>query len=117
MSAQSTSFGRGSGSVRRPSISSRLSFAVSTAERGDAVLPTPGQVQIEDEIAEIKRYEVPSLASSAPSPLSSFAPAPSTPYMLTVAIFRVGLYNNRYAIEPPALRTHTHTHTHMGTLR
>ncbi|KAG6088107.1 hypothetical protein E4U15_006756 [Claviceps sp. LM218 group G6] len=57
MSAQSTSFGRGSGSVRRPSISSRLSFAVSTAERGDAVLPTPGQVQIEDEIAEIKRYE------------------------------------------------------------
>lgn len=46
--------------VRRPSVSSRLSFAVSNAERGEnsngqgmAV-----QHQIEEEIAKIKRYEV-----------------------------------------------------------
>ncbi|KAG5995487.1 hypothetical protein E4U54_002849 [Claviceps lovelessii] len=57
MSAQSTSHGRNSGVVRRPSISSRLSFAVSTAEQGDTPIPPPGQGQIEEEIAEIKRYE------------------------------------------------------------
>lgn len=47
--------------VRRPSVTSRLSFAVSTAERGEG----PGengqgiaaQHQIEEEIAKIKRYE------------------------------------------------------------
>lgn len=46
--------------MRRPSISSRLSFAVSTAERGEAGEegPAPAGEQIEEEIAEIKRYEV-----------------------------------------------------------
>ncbi|KAG6007623.1 hypothetical protein E4U21_005704 [Claviceps maximensis] len=57
MSAQSTSFGRNPGAVRRPSISSRMSFAVSTVEQGETPIPPPGQVQIEDEIDEIKRYE------------------------------------------------------------
>ncbi|KAI1321715.1 voltage gated chloride channel [Xylariaceae sp. FL0255] len=41
---------------RRPSVTSRFSYAVSTAERGDRDLP-PGETQIEEEIAEIKRYE------------------------------------------------------------
>lgn len=39
---------------RRPSISSRVSFAVSNAEQGEA----SREGQIDDEIAEIKRYEV-----------------------------------------------------------
>lgn len=63
MSAQSTSFSRNPGPVRRPSISSRLSFAVSTAEQGEASVPPPGEVQIEEEIAEIKRYEVCAVAA------------------------------------------------------
>ncbi|KAM7200074.1 CLC voltage-gated chloride channel protein [Naviculisporaceae sp. PSN 640] len=47
--------------IRRPSVSSRLSFAVSTAERGE-VQNENGQGiaaehQIEEEIAKIKRYE------------------------------------------------------------
>ncbi|KAI1172692.1 voltage gated chloride channel [Nemania sp. FL0916] len=42
--------------LRRPSVSSRFSYAVSTAERGeDGRAPAHGQ--IEEEIAEIKRYE------------------------------------------------------------
>ena len=46
---------------RRPSVTSRLSFAVSNAESGEAVdEPTAAaHQQIEEEIAEIKRYEVP----------------------------------------------------------
>ena len=44
---------------RRPSsITSRVSFAVSTAERGETVEPdAPVERQIDAEIAEIKRYE------------------------------------------------------------
>ncbi|KAI1881303.1 hypothetical protein JX265_000129 [Neoarthrinium moseri] len=43
---------------RRPSLSSRLSFAVSTAERGEGEgRDAPAAQQIEEEIAEIKRYE------------------------------------------------------------
>ncbi|KAH8162313.1 hypothetical protein CIB48_g5933 [Xylaria polymorpha] len=42
--------------LRRPSVSSRFSYAVSTAERGDDG-HVPAQSQIEEEIAEIKRYE------------------------------------------------------------
>ncbi|KAH7031292.1 chloride channel [Microdochium trichocladiopsis] len=41
---------------QRPSVSSRLSFAVSTAERGEGA-PLPEEQRIEEEIAEIKRYE------------------------------------------------------------
>jgi len=44
---------------RRPSVSSRLSFAISTAEQGDGGTAPNGQErQIEEEIDEIKRYEV-----------------------------------------------------------
>lgn len=44
--------------ARRLSISSRLSFAVSHEERGeDEGADIPAQVQIAEEIAEIKRYE------------------------------------------------------------
>lgn len=46
--------------TRRPSLSSRLSFAVSTAEtaeRGESARDAPAVQQIEEEIAEIKRYE------------------------------------------------------------
>lgn len=42
---------------RRPSVSSRFSYAVSTAERGEN-RNAPANNQIEEEIAEIKRYEV-----------------------------------------------------------
>ncbi|KAI0970532.1 voltage gated chloride channel [Xylaria arbuscula] len=42
--------------LRRPSVSSRFSYAVSTAERGEDG-SAPVQNQIEEEIAEIKRYE------------------------------------------------------------
>ncbi|KAL2067813.1 hypothetical protein VTL71DRAFT_15909 [Oculimacula yallundae] len=42
-----------------PSFASRLSSAVSTAEHGEAgAMPTPAENQIEEEIDEIKRYEV-----------------------------------------------------------
>lgn len=41
----------------RPSLSSRLSFAVSTVERGEGGADAPVKEQIDDEIAEIKRYE------------------------------------------------------------
>jgi chloride channel 3/4/5 len=48
--------------VRRPSVSSRLSFAVSTAEQGEGHVENgqgiAAQHQIEEEIAKIKRYEV-----------------------------------------------------------
>jgi chloride channel 3/4/5 len=46
--------------VRRPSVSSRLSSAVSIAERGEAQdgQGITAQHQIEEEIAKIKRYEV-----------------------------------------------------------
>ncbi|KAI3317407.1 voltage gated chloride channel [Xylariaceae sp. AK1471] len=43
-------------SLRRPSVSSRFSYAVSTAERGEDG-NAPAESQIEEEIAEIKRYE------------------------------------------------------------
>jgi chloride channel 3/4/5 len=44
---------------RSPSISSRVSFAVSNAEQGEtSTQPAPAEAQIEEEIAEIKRYEV-----------------------------------------------------------
>lgn len=70
MSRHSTSFSRNPSAVPRPSISSRLSSAVSTAEQGETAIPAPGQVQIEEEIAEIKRYEVrlPSNCPRARSP-------------------------------------------------
>lgn len=56
----------------RPSVTSRLSFAVSNAERGESVdLPAvAADQQIEEEIAEIKRYEVPSLPPPWPAPVS-----------------------------------------------
>ncbi|RYP07462.1 hypothetical protein DL764_002469 [Monosporascus ibericus] len=46
--------------VQRSSVSSRISFAISTAEQGNAgseVRDAPAEQQIEEEIAEIKRYE------------------------------------------------------------
>lgn len=54
------------GQQQRPSVSSRISSAISVAEQGDAAgagqaRDAPAQRQIEDEIAEIKRYEVRSL--------------------------------------------------------
>lgn len=58
MSSRANSRSRPLHADRRPSISSRLSFAVShTEEEGDATQGGPAQQQIEEEIAEIKRYE------------------------------------------------------------
>ncbi|RWA03512.1 hypothetical protein EKO27_g11593 [Xylaria grammica] len=56
MNAQSSSVSLHPESLRRPSVSSRISYAVSTAERGEDG-NAPAQNQIEEEIAEIKRYE------------------------------------------------------------
>lgn len=60
MNSQTAAFGALSPALsRRPSISSRLSFAVSNAEQGEASAENgPREGQIEEEIAEIKRYEV-----------------------------------------------------------
>lgn len=56
MTSPTTSFRPQPG--RRPSISSRLSFAISHAESGEDVsAAVPAQAQIAEEIAEIKRYE------------------------------------------------------------
>ncbi|KAM0328090.1 hypothetical protein ACHAQA_005493 [Verticillium albo-atrum] len=59
MTSHTTSFAQPSNfSSRRPSITSRLSFAISTAEEGEGTRRRlPAQQQIEEEIAEIKRYE------------------------------------------------------------
>ncbi|KAK2034408.1 voltage gated chloride channel [Colletotrichum zoysiae] len=64
MTSRSTSFSHSPHRPPRPSISSRISFAVSTAEQSDhddeAADAAPAhhqQRQIEEEIAEIKRYE------------------------------------------------------------
>lgn len=73
---------------RRPSVTSRLSFAVSNAERGEP-LDQPAVAadqQIEEEIAEIKRYEVPSLAALGPNlllNLANDAPRTSQPLVRT----------------------------------
>lgn len=72
MNSPSPSFGRSPHLGRRLSISSRVSFAVSNAEQGEAVVePAPAQAQIEEEIAEIKRYEVTRLCDPPPSLLST----------------------------------------------
>jgi chloride channel 3/4/5 len=43
----------------RPSFSSRLSFAINNAEQGEAAAaPNVAEHQIDEEIEEIKRYEV-----------------------------------------------------------
>ncbi|OTA01716.1 hypothetical protein A9Z42_0020430 [Trichoderma parareesei] len=58
MNSTTTSMAALSPSIsRRPSISSRVSFAVSHAEQGEAAGQAPREGQIEEEIAEIKRYE------------------------------------------------------------
>lgn len=60
MATLSTSFNLPSPLARRSSIGSRLSFAVSNAEQEEEGLAEAAvvQPQIEEEIAEIKRYEV-----------------------------------------------------------
>ncbi|KAI1100664.1 chloride channel protein [Jackrogersella minutella] len=58
MSSRTTSFSVNPQLSRRPSVSSRLSIAVSTVERGEGPgSDAPREQQIEEEIAEIKRYE------------------------------------------------------------
>ncbi|OTA98843.1 hypothetical protein M426DRAFT_325637 [Hypoxylon sp. CI-4A] len=59
MASRTTSFSLNRPQLsRRPSVSSRLSFAVSTVERGEgAETHAPAEQQIGEEIAEIKRYE------------------------------------------------------------
>lgn len=63
MNSRASSFTLNPHATGRPSINSRLSFAVSSVEQGEgegegAQEVAPGQVQIAEEIAEIKRYEV-----------------------------------------------------------
>lgn len=59
MNSQQATLNPSPNPTRRSSINSRLSFAVSHAETEDGILDVPpGEVLIEEEIAEIKRYEV-----------------------------------------------------------
>jgi hypothetical protein len=55
MNSQSSST---SMSIARPPARSRLSFAISNAEEGEADTPNVVEHQIHEEIDEIKRYEV-----------------------------------------------------------
>ncbi|KAI8960823.1 chloride channel protein [Daldinia sp. FL1419] len=59
MSSRTTSFSASRSQLsNRPSVSSRLSFAVSTVEQGEGLESNaPAERQIDEEIAEIKRYE------------------------------------------------------------
>ncbi|KAK7927604.1 chloride channel protein [Apiospora marii] len=57
MSSRTTSFSAAPLTRRPSSLTSRLSFAVSTAERGEGH-DAPAAQQIDEEIAEIKRYEL-----------------------------------------------------------
>src|SRR5271168_2628756 len=78
---------------QRPSFSSRLSFAVSNAEQGEAAAAsTVAEHQIDEEIEEIKRYEVCAWA------ISIFAFQPLLIYL------SIGFHNNRYfPIAVPAM--------------
>ena len=60
MNSRSSSFSVPSARLhQRPSFSHRLSFAVSSAEQGEAAnVPNVAERQIDEEIEEIKRYEV-----------------------------------------------------------
>lgn len=61
MNSQSSSFSAAPSPrlLQRPSVSSRLSFALSNAEQGEAnPAPNVAEHQINEEIEEIKRYEV-----------------------------------------------------------
>ncbi|EMR84268.1 putative voltage gated chloride channel protein [Botrytis cinerea BcDW1] len=60
MNSRSSSFSVPSARLhQRPSFSHRLSFAVSSAEQGEATnVPNVAERQIDEEIEEIKRYEV-----------------------------------------------------------
>lgn len=88
MTSRSTSFHRNPLATRRPSISSRLSVAVSV-EHGEAgASVAPAEALIEEEIAEIKRYEVCFMALQ-------------TGTWQTWGLTSVtGLYNNRYETGP-----------------
>jgi hypothetical protein len=61
----------GANLTRRPSLASRLPFAVSPEQEEGNGHGAPGEHQIEDEIAEIKRYEV--CASSWPEMHDGFS--------------------------------------------
>jgi chloride channel 3/4/5 len=66
---------------QRPSFSSRLSFAISNAEQGEAGHgPIGAENQIDEEIDEIKRYEV---------------------IRLQFFVFQRTLINMEYRISPP----------------
>lgn len=60
MKSQSSSFSVPSARLhQRPTFSHRVSFAVSSAEQGEAAdVPNVAERQIDEEIEEIKRYEV-----------------------------------------------------------
>ncbi len=92
--SRSSSLSAGPQLVRRPSVSSRLSSAVSIAERGETHDGggIAAQHQIEEEIAKIKRYEV-----RLPRPLR---PAPLLLLQVAAAdmcISALGLHHHRYA--------------------
>lgn len=83
-------------SRQRPSLATRLSFAVSHAERGETVeepIAAATDQQIEEEIAEIKRYEV---NRDYHNPSDSKRP----PYesVLRLTLCPTGFHDDRYAL-------------------
>lgn len=77
---------------RRPTLTNRLSTAFSTAESGD-LSDEPGvaaEHQIEEEIAEIKRYEVRTVSAVRCCVMSQATPT------LTMRANTTGLHNYRY---------------------
>jgi len=80
---------------QRPSFTSRLSFAISNAEQGEATAaPNVAENQIDEEIEEIKRYEVCAAACYTWSYLIGMITYWSIP----------GLYNNRFLYHHLAFR-------------
>lgn len=79
----------------RASVSSRISLAISTAEQGEGGNEShdaPAQQQIEEEIAEIKRYEVCRIVIIC-----------SPGKILSDQLMIIGLHNYRYEL-PNATR-------------
>lgn len=74
----------------RPSVTSRLSFAISNAEHGEATTaPTNVEHQIDEEIEKIKRYEV--CAHDLDASNIQFKNANKL----------VGFHDDRYFLDPP----------------
>jgi hypothetical protein len=99
MNTTSTTFIPSPGLIRRPSPSSRPSFAASIVDQGEsAAADAPAETaHIEEEIAEIKRYEV--------SCDSATAATMCVCVCVAMTDSDPGLYHHRYAIKRTILES------------